>query len=104
MEDATGIDPDLTIGIRQTSSVADQPANLDKSRVPYVVGTLCSVASWANWTRRLVKKGPVATKRALLAGTRVKDLDLQPHNAGGGFQFSQRWLGDRGRHATRSGH
>ena len=65
LEDAAGIDAGLTPRIRQVRSVAYQPAGFGETHAPYISRGLRSAPpAGANWTRRLVKKGPLPTKRA----------------------------------------
>ena len=64
LEDAAAIDADLTTRIRQARSVAHQPAGFGILSRAKCRGNRERVAKWANWTRRLVKKGSVPTKNA----------------------------------------
>ena len=125
LEDAAGVDADLTKRIRQAGSVAHQPAGFGifarricrGDRVARrQVGQLHTPADEKGVGADEERVGPLARKRCegridLAAGAGVEDLDLQPHGAGGRFHVSQRGLGSRGigridehGHTGRSGH
>ena len=125
LEDATGIDADLTIGIRKAGAVAHQPAGFGiftrricrgDRMARRQVGQLDTPAGEKGVAADEEGVGPLARKRCegridLAAGAGVEDLDLQPHGARSRFHVSQRGLGSRsiGRidehgHTSGSGH
>ncbi len=109
LEDAAGIDADLTIRIRNVGSVAHQPAGFGKftrriCRGDRVArrqsGQLDTPAGEEGVAADEERVGPLAHKSCegridLAAGAGVEDLDLQPHGAGSRFHVSQRGLGIR---------
>ena len=125
LEDAAGIDADLTIRIRNVGSVAHQPADFGifarricrGDRVARrQVDQLDTPAGEEGVGADEEGVGPLARKSCegridLAAGAGVEDLDLQPHGAGSRFHVSQRGLGSRGigridehGHTSGSGH
>src|SRR5262249_25790726 len=109
LEDATGIDADLTIHIHNVASVGHQPAGLGKFTVPIYRGEPVAPRQEDQRDTPSVEEGVVADEEGvgplahkscegridLPAGTGVEDLDLQSHGAGSGFYGSQRRLGIR---------
>ena len=106
LENAAGIDADLTLRIRNAGSVAHQPAGLGKvTRPDRSPGPRGAPPDATNWTRRPLKKGSGPTNSAsgrsrtkrcegridLAAGAGVEDLDLQPDGASSRFHVSSRW-------------
>ena len=65
LEDAAGVDADLTIRIRECWLRSSSARRFRQIRRPaYVAGTAWRVARRINWTRRLVKRGSPLTKSA----------------------------------------
>ena len=125
LEDAAGIDADLTIGIRQARSVAHQPAGFGIFDATIYRGNpverrqLDQLDTPAGEGRAGADEkgvGPLAHKSRecridLAAAAGVEDLDLQPHGAGGRLDVSQSWTSvsrigriDEHGHTSRSGH
>src|SRR5262245_30843264 len=64
LEDAAGIDSDMTKRIRNVGSVAHQPPISANSRKGYVAGSAWRDAKLTNWARRLIKKASRPTNAA----------------------------------------
>ena len=102
LEDAAGIDADLTKHLGDVGSVAHQPADFDNG-ARGMQGDRMACRQLASWSRRLVKKGisayeegvgPLARKSCegridFVAGAGVEDLNLQPHGARCRFHIPQ---------------
>ena len=102
LEDAAGIDADLTICIRNAGSVAHQSAGFGNftrgiCRGEHVAGRqldqLHTPADEKGVSADEEGVGPLAPKSCesrinLAAGAGVEDLDLQPHGAGSRFHVS----------------
>src|SRR5712672_3610059 len=64
LEDAAGIDSDMTKRIRNGGSVAHQPADFGKLTQGICAGSAWRDAKLTNWARRLIKKTSRLTKTA----------------------------------------
>src|SRR5215831_8289525 len=124
LEDAAGIDADLTKCIRRVASIADKPANFSEVAVCKCRGDrvarrqidqLEAAANEKAIAADEKRVGPLAHKSCkgrvdlpTVAG--LEDLELQPHSASSRFHVSQRSLGsgisriDEHGHTSGAGH
>jgi hypothetical protein len=81
IENAAGVDADLTICILEAGAVTHQTAHLDSSRHSWIAGIACRAVSATSWRRQLLNSGSAATTSALTCCWTTEYLDSEERQA-----------------------